>query len=100
MGLGLSGKRMDLVLIACQDGGIRIMGLGLSGNRMDLVLIACQDGGIRIMGLGLSGNCMDLVLIACDDGSIGVMLWARKQMNLVYVSVTSLTSLPIFKNFK
>ncbi len=81
--VGVDWAASDRVLLACQDGGIRIMGLGLSGNRMDLVLIACQDGGIGIMGLGLSGNRMDLVLIACQNDSIRIMLWPRIQMELV-----------------
>jgi hypothetical protein len=34
--VGVDWAASDRVLLACQDGGIRIMGLGLSGNRMDL----------------------------------------------------------------
>jgi hypothetical protein len=63
--VGVDWAASDRVLLACQDGGIRIMGLGLSGNRMDQVLMDCRDGGIRIMGLGLSGTHMDLILVAC-----------------------------------
>ncbi len=34
--VGVDWAASDRVLLACQDGGIRIMGLGLSGNRVDL----------------------------------------------------------------
>ena len=41
--VGVDWAASDRVLLACQDGGIRIMGLGLSGNRMDPG-IDCQPG--------------------------------------------------------
>jgi hypothetical protein len=50
--VGVDWAASDRVLLACQDGGIRIMGLGLSGTHMDLVLVAC----LHVMGSDTDGT--------------------------------------------